>query len=104
MSKKKTGKFGEKNPYVHPKTLSDGRVMLNRAGNDGFSFDEMDDDPYDGFDNASPNDDEKLSNRRAAEAADYLNLSQEDATNMSDKALCDSYDAYANEKDLKEFE
>ena len=32
------------NPYVHPKTLSDGRQMLNQVGNDGYSFDEIDDD------------------------------------------------------------
>ena len=33
-----------KNPYVHPKTLSNGEHMLNQAGYDGYSFDEKDED------------------------------------------------------------
>lgn len=33
-----------KNPYVHPKTLSNGEHMLNQASYDGYSFDEKDED------------------------------------------------------------
>ena len=36
-----------KNPYVHPKEYPDGTKMLNTVGNDGWSFDEKDDDEYD---------------------------------------------------------
>ena len=36
-----------KNPYVHPKEYPDGTRMLNTVGNDGWSFDEKDDDEYD---------------------------------------------------------
>ena len=41
------GKQSGKNPFVHPKVYSDGTRMLNTVGNDGWSYDEKDDDEYD---------------------------------------------------------
>ena len=97
---------GKNTPYVHPQQYSDGRNMLNTVGNDGYSFDEKDDDEDDlPWDNSEAIKDVKEMKRaeikaaQASMAEDYNNLSSEQASKMSDEELCRLYDAAMAEKD-----
>lgn len=83
------------NPYVHPDPANH---MLNTVGDDGYSFDEKDDDEdmddVKSVPKASPDSSEYT--RRATR---YANLSAEDAVRMTDKELCDIYDEDAAARD-----
>lgn len=88
--------YKHKNPYVHPDPKNG---MLNKVGNDGYSFDERDDDgpapqvilPGSGRKNVPKPERaaDDVAEYRANMAKAYLGLSVEDAEKLTDAEISD---------------
>jgi hypothetical protein len=80
--------------------------MLNSVGNDGYSFDEWDDDfeETDEFEIPKDFQDNNQSNSEVQHKSNdgYDNLSMEDARRMSDEDICRLYDEYVANKDMED--